>query len=336
MTSIRQRIEALAKEEGFDLAAITTIRTPEDAPRFVEWLEKGMHGEMKYLERFRERILDPSLVKAGCRSVISLAVNHSRPPGGFAGGGRVARYALGRDYHHIIQSMTRRLIRRLESEGIGTIFRDVTDAGPVLERSFAAMSGIGFLSKSANLLHYKYGPWLFLSEIFIDINIDDVAARAPGSCGTCTKCIDLCPTGAIVAPGSVDARICISYLTIEYHGIIEDSLKTKIGEWVFGCDVCSEVCPFGDGSPDASNRFGRHGALDLKLEDLLTISESEFMKQFAGSPMRRAKRAGIARNAAIVLGNLKRSEAAKTLQNSATHDPAPEVRDAAAWALSRI
>ncbi|MFN0206761.1 MAG: tRNA epoxyqueuosine(34) reductase QueG [Planctomycetota bacterium] len=336
MTSIRQRIGELSRQEGFDLASITTIRTPNDAPRFVEWLENGMNGEMKYLERFRERIVNPLLVKAGCKSVISLAVNHSRPPGGFAEGGRVARYALGRDYHNVIQSMTKKLILRLRSEGIGTIYRDVTDAGPVLERSFAAMSGIGFLSKSANLLHYKYGPWLFLSEIFIDITVDDAPERAPGSCGTCTKCIELCPTGAIVAPGSVDARICISYLTIEYRGIIEDSLKSKIGDWVFGCDVCSEVCPFGDGAPNASNRFGRHAALDLRLEDLLTIDETQFKQQFAGSPMRRAKRAGIARNAAIVLGNLKRRGAAKILQNAARDDSAPEVRDAAAWALSRI
>src|SRR5262245_31298086 len=224
---------------------------------------------MAYLERFRDRTAEPSRVLPGARSILSLAVNHARPAGGFRGGGRVARYALGRDYHRVIDGMLRRLIGRLQREGIGSTYRGIVDAGPALERSLAARAGIGFASKSANVLHHRFGPWIFLAELFLDVDAGEAPAPAPGSCGTCPRCLDLCPTGAIVAPGMVDARLCISYLTIELRGSIPEAMRPSLGEWVFGCDVCSEVCPFGDGAPDAAARFGSHRALDLTLEDLL-------------------------------------------------------------------
>jgi epoxyqueuosine reductase len=338
MVSVRDRIVEICRDEGFDLAGVTSVAPPADGGRFSNWLDSGMHGDMAYLERFRDRILNPSLVHPGSRTIVSLGVVHARPEGGFAGGGRVARYALGRDYHAVIESMARRVVRRLQAEGIGASFRSVVDAGPVLERSIAARAGLGFPSKSANLLHYKFGPWFFLAEIFLDREIEETAeaVRAPGSCGTCTRCIDLCPTGAIVEPGRVDSRMCISYLTIEYKGIVSDALKQKMGGWVFGCDVCSEVCPFGDPAFDASARFGRHAALDLALVDLLLLPEDAFKRIFAGSPMRRAKRAGMARNAAIAIGNMKLSVAGSALKSVAREDPDAAVRDAARWALERI
>lgn len=336
MTSLREKIEAHATAEGFDLVGVAPIAPPPDAERFVTWLAEGKHGEMDYLERFRDRILDPSKVLDGARSIISLGVNHARAAGGFRGGGRVARYALGRDYHNVIDGMTRRLVKRLRADGIGEVFRNITDAGPALERSLASRAGVGFLSKSANLLNYKYGPWFFLAEIFIDVEVEPIIQKSPGSCGTCVQCIQLCPTGAIVAPGNVDARICISYLTIELRGKIPVELRPKMQDWVFGCDVCSEVCPFGDGTPDAASRFGTHAALELTLDQILQISEEDFKNLFVGSPMRRAKREGLARNAAIAIGNLARRESATILQKTIANDPSEVVRDAASWALQRL
>jgi epoxyqueuosine reductase len=336
VATTRTRIVELARAEGFDLAGIATLAPPDDGARFEEWLDAGLHGEMRYLERFRERILDPARVLAGARSILSLGVNHARAAGGFRGGGRVARYALGRDYHSVIEGMARKLIRRLQGEGIGARFRAIVDAGPALERSLAARAGIGFLSKSANLLHHRFGPWFFLAELFLDVEVDGDPPLAPGSCGSCTRCIAECPTGAIFAPGRVDARRCISYLTIELRGAIPEALRAELGSWVFGCDVCSEVCPFGDGAPDASRRFGTHPALELTLEDLLGLDAASFARVFQGSPLRRAKREGIARNAALVLGNLACGSAASVLKRAAASDPSPVVRDAAAWALLRI
>jgi len=333
---MRMRIEELARAEGFDLAGVAPLAPPDDAARFDAWLAEGRHGEMAYLERFRDRIVDPRRVLPAARSILSLAVNHARPPGGFRGGGRVARYALGRDYHSVIEAMAKRLVKRLRGEGIGTAFRAIVDAGPALERSLAARAGIGFASKSANVLHHRFGPWLFLAELFLDVEVDGAPTPAPGSCGTCTRCIDRCPTGAIVESGRVDARLCISYLTIELRGTIPAALRERMGSWVFGCDVCSEVCPFGDGAPDAAARFGTHSCLDLTLEDLLGLDEPTFAHMFAGSPMRRAKREGIARNAAIALGNLGRTSAAATLRRAAAEDVSPVVREAASWALARL
>lgn len=336
MTSARSTIESIAKSEGFDLAGVAPISPPPDADRFVTWLEEGKHGSMEWLERHRDRILNPSRVLDGARSIVSLGVNHARAPGGFRGGGRVARYALGRDYHKVVEGMTRRLIERLREAGIGTIYRSIVDAGPALERALAARAALGFPSKSANLLNYKYGPWFFLAEIFIDVEVDELIQKAPGSCGTCVRCIQLCPTAAIVAPGNVDARRCISYLTIEHRGAIAEELRPQMQDWVFGCDVCSEVCPFGDGAPDASSRFGTHDSLQLSLTDLLQIDDARFREIFAGSPIRRAKREGLARNAAIVLGNLRARHASDVLNNSAKSDASEVVRDAARWALERL
>ncbi len=334
---LRKTIEGMAHAEGFDLVGLSPISPPPDAERFDRYLAEGRHGEMRYLERFRDRIVDPSGVLPEARSILSVAVNHARAPGGFRGGGRVARYALGRDYHRVLESMLRRLARRLSDAGVATSFRAIADAGPALERSLAVRAGIGFASKSANLLNHRFGPWLFLGELFLDVEAPtELPHPAPGSCGTCSLCIERCPTGAILEPGRIDARLCISYLTIELRGPIPEALRPSIGDWVFGCDVCSEVCPFGTDAPDASSRFGTHSALDQSLEDLLRIDDAEFARRFEGSPMRRAKRIGLARNAAIALGNLRRAEARSLLRHVSRNDPSEVVRDAAEWASRQL
>jgi epoxyqueuosine reductase len=232
--------------------------------------------------------------------------------------------------------MLRRLVARLRSEKALRDARTVVDAGPVLERSHARRAGLGFLGKSANLLDETHGPWFFLAEAITDVEAEERARALLGSCGTCTRCIDACPTGAIVEPFVVDANRCISYLTIEHRGPIPPELRPLLGEWVFGCDVCSEVCPFGDGAPDGSARFGTHPALEFSLVDILSLDEAGFAKAFEGSAIRRARRGGLARNAAVVLGNRGDPQAAAALRRAAARDPDSVVREHARWALARL
>ena len=356
----RTLLEEMAREAGFDLVGFAPLRPPRDAERFERWLADGRHGAMDWLERQRERIVDPRLIRPEARTLLALGYAHSRPAQRFAGGGRVARYALGRDYHNVLGSKLRALARRLVAEGLCTTPpRAIVDAGPLLERSHAAEAGLGFASKAANLLHPRFGPWFFLCELLVDVPYEELAQRAPvppaGSCGTCTACIDACPTGAILEPGVVHAPACISYLTIELRGAPPRETRVATGEWLFGCDVCSEVCPWGDKAPDVAARFGDHAALreDGEASDgaLLRFLRRDERVDLAGSPLGRAKREGLARNAAIVLGNLLAAAdgggagasapddglaaARRELLTALATDASPVVREAAGWGLAR-
>ncbi len=331
-----ERIERAALEEGFDLASLGPAGPPPDGPAFEDWLAKGRDAAgIGYLRRNRDRLLDPRRLLDGARSILSLAVNHARGPGGFRGAGRVARYALGRDYHRVLGRMLRRLLSRLRREGLVRTARPVVDAGPILERSHAARAGIGFRSKSANLLHPRFGPWTFLAELVTDAEPGETGRRVAGTCGTCTSCIEACPTGAIVEPFVVDANRCLSYHTIENRGSIPEGIRPLLGDWVFGCDVCSEVCPFGWKAPEGGARFGSHSSLDRSLPEILDLDEEAFAQAFRGSPMKRPRRAGLLRNAAVVLGNLGDPAARPSLERAAAdHDPL--VREHASWALRRL
>ena len=229
----------IASELGFDLCGIAPLAPPPDAERFQAWLEKGRHGSMRWLEVDAERILDPRKILKQQGSMVVLGLAHSRPAVELQGGGRVARYAAGRDYHNVLAHKLRKFSKRLERAGLGGMQRRIVDAGPVLERSHARVAGIGFSSKAANLLHPRFGPYFFLSELLLSHELEPTTAQPVGSCGTCTACLDACPTQAIVAPGEVDARRCISYLTIEHQGAMDPALRDKVGSWAFGCDVCS-------------------------------------------------------------------------------------------------
>lgn len=331
----------LARELGFDLAGIAPIAPPPDAARFERWLDEGHHGSMDYLERFRERIVDPRSVLTGGRSMLVVGLGHSRPDFALGDGARVARYAAGRDYHNVLRRKLRKLAKRLQREGLIQDFRSIVDAGPLMERSHAAAAGVGFESKAANLLHPDFGPWFFLGELLLDIELEPTgppeALGSPplGSCGTCTACIDACPTGAILEPGVVHSPTCLSYQTIEQRGSIPREMREHMGEWVFGCDVCSEVCPWGRAAPDVSQRFGDHPALqEGGLIRWLSIGD-EFFATFEGSPLRRPGRAGLARNAAIGLGHRPSDGGRRALLQALQTDPAALVREAAAWSLSR-
>jgi epoxyqueuosine reductase len=327
---------ALAREFGFDLLGVAPAAPPPSGPAFEAWLDAGRHADMRWLERQRERLLDPRLVLEGARSILCFGISHARPPASFRGGGRVARYAAHRDYHNAIGNELRRLVRKLEERGLAGRARAVVDAGPVLERAHAARAGLGFIGRSGNLLHHRYGPWLFLAEVLIDRELPAAEKRAPGSCGTCTACVDLCPTRAIVADRVVDARLCISYWTIEAKGFAPRELRRRFGPWVFGCDVCSEVCPFGDRAPGSAFDFGHHPALErFALEELFALDEPAFASAFAGSALRRPGRAGLLRNAAVALANLGRVEAWPVL-SGALEDASPLVRGHAAWALGEL
>lgn len=325
----------IAHELGFDLAGIAPLAPPPAARRFEAWLDAGRHGDMDWLERDRERIVDPRRVLPETGSIVVLGLAHSRAAVELEDGARVARYAAGRDYHNVVAHKLRKFTARLEREGLGGKNRRIVDAGPVLERSHAAVAGIGFESKAANLLHPRFGPWFFLAEILVCHELTPTTETPTGSCGTCTACIDACPTQAIVEPGVVDARLCISYHTIENKGDVPDELRPRIGAWAFGCDVCSEVCPWGSKAPELGARFGRHAALlGQGLVEWLEVGEA-FADRFHGSPVHRPGRERIARNAAIGLGNRPSDAGRRALLRALSFDPSSLVREAAGWGLSR-
>jgi epoxyqueuosine reductase len=331
-----EQIEELALETGFDLVGVIPLAPPRAAPLFERWLDAGHHGEMAWLARDRERILDPRKIFPKGRSLLVVGFGHARAAVTLEGGGRVARYAAGRDYHNIGQRLLKKLIRRLRQAGVEGRMRPIIDAGPLLERSHAAEAGIGFESRSANLIHPEFGPWFFLGEILLEEELEPTEGSITASCGNCTACLDACPTGALREPGVVDSRLCISYLTIEHRGPIPHHLRPAIGDRVFGCDVCAEVCPWGRRAEDRSSRFGTHAAIEGKrLADWLGTPEADFAEIFRGSPLRRSRRDGLARNAAIALGNRPGDRGEEALREALASDPSPLVREAAAWGLLR-
>lgn len=339
----QQALIDAAREAGFDLAAVVPLAPPPAVERFRAWLEAGHHAGMAWLERQAERIADPRDLVPGARTLLVVGLGHSRPPVALEDGARVARYAAGRDYHNLITKRLRKLARALRARGETEAFRAIVDAGPLLERSHAAAAGLGFESKAANLLHHRWGPWFFLGELLLETPWEAVeAGPAPGSCGTCTACLDACPTDALLEPGVLNAERCISYQTIEHRGWAPRELRAQMGEWAFGCDVCSEVCPFGKRAPDVSERFGTHPAVaGGSLLEWLGLNRREerqpgsFAAQFEGTPLRRPGPAGLARNAAVVLGNRPPSAAGRAALLEALGDSAPEVRVSAAWALAQ-
>ena len=333
-----ERALELAREVGFDLAGVAPLRPPRDVAHFDAWLAAGQHAGLEYLERNAERIRDPRRVLPRGKSILVVGLAQSRAAVELDGGGRVARYAAGRDYHNVVTKMLRKLRRRFVDAGLIAKehhSRAVVDAGPLLERSHAAEAGLGFASKAANLLHPRFGPWFFLGELLVDIELEPTPAVAAGSCGTCTACIDACPTQAIVGPGRVDANLCISYHTIESRGPAPHDLRAQIASWAYGCDVCSEVCPWGRVAPDTSERYGTHREVESGslVGWLSRREESAWSVAFEASSVRRAGRAGLARNAAIALASARSEEGQAALLNALSFDPSSVVRDAAAWSL---
>ncbi|MDA0372217.1 MAG: tRNA epoxyqueuosine(34) reductase QueG [Planctomycetota bacterium] len=336
-------VREMADEAGFTVVRFGPPDPGTHAARFDDWLDQGRHGEMRWLDAQRAEIKDPLRWAPHARSAIALAFDYGRPAAEIQGGARIARYAVGRDYHRALGNRTKKLRERLEGEGVprGTV-RVGTDAVPILERALAVRAGVGFLAKSAGVISPTHGPYLLLSELLTPLELP-FDLPAPGSCGTCTRCIDACPTGAIVAPFQVDARRCLSYTTIELRGRIPEDMREPQGEWLFGCDVCLEVCPFASSRGRATRpeqelpaELVPHRAVtDYDLVGILELDEESYDADWTGTAMRRATRTGLRRNAAVVLGNLGDGSALPALRRTLT-DPDPIVREHAAWAIGRI
>lgn len=319
---------------GFDLAGLAPAAPPERANEFRAWLAAGRHGSMEYLRAFEPRITAPERDLPWARAILVVGLAHSRGAFATEDGARVARYAAGRDYHNVVGKRLKRLALGLKRDGLIRDFRKVVDAGPLLERSHAATAGVGFESKAANLLHPRFGPWFFLGELVLDTELAPTSTPPAGACGSCTACLDACPTEAIVAPGEVDARRCLSYLTIEHEGPVAEEFRPAFEDWVFGCDVCSEVCPWGRRAPDLATRFGTHPAVEAGpmswLEGGLAAPEA-----LAGSPLQRAGSERLIRNALLRAGNRPTDAGRGHLLAHLAGSASPTLRGAAAWSLAR-
>ena len=325
-----------AMELGFERAGIVPVEESPHSDFLDRWLADEMHGEMGYMARNLEKRKDPRLLHPGSRSVLSVALNY-KPEEDDGRYGGIARYARGADYPRLMRRRLAQLGRFIEQEiGEGAcVPRATVDSAPVMERGIAEKAGLGWFGKNANIISQEMGSFLFLGELFLGVDLPSVVHREPDRCGRCTDCIDLCPTGAIVAPYTVDSRRCISYLTIELKGAIPRELRPMIGDHLFGCDICQLVCPWNRKSPQLKEAAFRPRVelMGMTAADLLRLSEMEFSLRFRGSPVRRAKRVGMARNAAVVLGNSGDSVAIPVLSGALREDESPLVRGHAAWGL---
>jgi epoxyqueuosine reductase len=337
-----RRIKARASELGFDAVGIAAVSPLEARAHYEAWLAAGRHGAMAWLAapKHRERRADPARILPGLRSVVCVALCHApdRDDARDARLGRIARYAAGEDYHRVMHDALLQLERWIERELIpGARALWYSDTGAILERGWAERAGLGWVGKHSGVLSERLGSWFLLGEVLVDREIAADPPLAHERCGTCTRCLDACPTRAIVAPYQVDARRCISYLTIELRGAIPVELRPLVGEWIFGCDVCQEVCPWNRFAPQAREARLHARALEgWTLERFLTLDESGFAALFAGSPIRRAGRAGFLRNVCVALGNRRERSAVPALRQAVESDPDALVREHAAWALEQI
>lgn len=349
--TLTDRIQERARQLGFDLLGIAPALPPPGLETYSAWLERGYHGEMGFLARPDRvaRCANPDLILPGVRSVVCVAasyysINDEGPPAEHVDPayGIIARYARLPDYHTVLLSNLRELARFIEGEtGRQAHWHPYVDTGPVLERAYAAQAGLGFIGKNTCLIHPRWGSWLFLGELFTDMGFEPTPQPFRASCGRCQRCLDACPTGALVAPHWLDARRCISYLTIEHKGTIPLELRPRLQNRIFGCDICQEVCPW--------QRFARPASFPavftargmrplppaLSLLELIALDEASFRKRFAGTPLRRTGRARLLRNVTVALGNWGNEQALPGLI-SALQDTEPLIRGHAAWALGRL
>jgi epoxyqueuosine reductase len=351
---MKEKIRQRALELGFDDCRFTSAAAPASAEQFQNWLAQKNHGGMAYLERNAAKRIDPQKVLAGASSVIVLAASYAKrdeccvmrdkTPTADAGHasrithhGTIARYARFDDYHDVLGERLKSLAEFVNQLGTAdTRSLWYVDTGPVLERDFAQRAGLGFVGKHTNLISRKLGNWIFLSEILTTLELEPDAPEK-NHCGKCTRCIAACPTGAITAPFQLDARKCISYLTIELKGSIPVEFRRAIGNRIYGCDDCLAVCPW--------NKFAREGSLmkphakaelnSPDLIELLQLDDAGFKSRFAGSPILRTKRRGFLRNVCVALGNASDASALPALEKAA-HDTEPLIAEHARWAMELL
>ena len=347
-TRISDFIKCSALEAGFDIAGISSVHEFPDLARFPEWIAAGRAGEMKYLEsRDHAGHLRRASLKSTfrwARSIIVCAVNYNTAHPysvevNKAGHGWISRYAWGReDYHESVLRRLREVETRLKEGCAGEAIetRAYVDTGPLVERVYAKYAGLGWLGKNTCVINQKMGSWLFLGVIVTSLELPP-DLPAPDRCGTCTRCIDACPTQAIVAPYQLDSNKCISYLTIEKRGSIPEEMRQGIGQQVFGCDICQDVCPWNRKAPatDKLEFQPREGLVNPALAWLAEVSEEEFREKFRGSAVKRAKHSGLRRNALIAIGNSGEQTLLPVVQQS-SHDPDSVAAEAAQWAEARL
>lgn len=338
MNRLVAQVKSWAAELGFDACRIARAQEATHAASFRDWLASGQHGGMAWLERTPERRCDPRQVLPACQSVISLAVNYfpgdAPLPDRHRGGYRIARYAWNDDYHGLIESRLREFDLKLQS--LGGVQKPYVDTGPVLERDFASDAGLGWNGKSTVQIHPRLGTWFLLAEILTTLQL------APDNplgdrCGKCTRCLAACPTQAITAPHQLDARRCISYLTIEHRGPIPLEFRAAIGDRIYGCDSCLEACPWNRFAQQARELtfHARPAIFEKRLRDFLDLDEAAFRALFAQSPVKRLKRPRFLRNVCVALGNSGTPDDLPALTRAAA-DPDQLVSEHACWAIQKI
>jgi epoxyqueuosine reductase len=340
-STLASQIKQAAQRLGFELIGISPVKAPPHEPSFAQWLRQGLAGELDYMKRTEALRRDPQELVPWAISIISTGMNYyksmPRPAPSRETQGWVSRYAWGDDYHDVVKRKLDELLNQIhEMAGSAVQGRAFVDSGPVLEREFAGVAGLGWIGKNTQLISPKKGSWFFLGELFVDLPLAyDRPMR--DRCGQCDLCLKACPTNAFVGPYVLDARRCISYLTIELKGWMPRHLRPLLGNHVFGCDICQEVCPYNVKAREtAEAAFGpRPGLYAPQLIPLLSMTAAEFRARFRGSPILRAKRRGFLRNVAVALGNIKDQTAIPAL-NRALDDEEPLVRGHAAWALGQI
>jgi len=338
--SLTEQLFARARELGFDRVGVARAEPlTEDSERLRRWLAAGYHGSMDYLARTADARSDPAHpgMLPSVKSVVVLATAYARADGAVGPApARVARYARGRDYHNVLYSRLRKLNSWLRAQGHQV--RAAVDTMPVLERAWAQRAGLGFIGKNGCLIVPGLGSHLFLSALVTSAVLEPSEPMAE-RCGQCRLCLDACPTRAFVAERVLDARRCISYLTIEHRGAIEPELRAGLEDWAFGCDACQDVCPFNRTrlpEPERTAPFAPDPRFEQSAESWLLLDEAGFAERTQGSPLRRTGREGMARNLALVLGNRGERRHLPVLQRVAADDPSPVVREAAGWAIARL
>jgi epoxyqueuosine reductase len=338
--ALTQELKQQAQRLGFSLSGACPAVTPQGIHHFYQWLQLGYAGRMSYLPARAQAYEHPRHVLPGARSLLMLGLNYrtEEPRPAQAGCGHVSRYAWGHvDYHDLIQPRLKQLAQLIRSRVPGSRARGVVDTAPLLEREFAQLAGLGWIGKHTLTIHPRQGSWFFLAAVLTDVMLEYDEPFAEDHCGRCRACLDACPTDAFPQPYVLDATRCISYLTIELREMLPAALRQDIGQWVFGCDICQEVCPWNRRNPQSDERElqARQDLRPLRLAELFWLDDVGFRALFRHTPLWRAKRRGLLRNAAIVLGN-QRDLAARPALAQGLSDAEPIVRAACAWALAQL
>lgn len=346
--SLKGSIFTEAKRLGFNLVGVTHPDPPPHVDVYEHWINEGHHGEMDYLstERARARRADPRLILPECKSILVLGWEHTVPiimedhPGEERPelNGRIGSYAWDKDYHDVIPERLKQLVEFVEIQvGEPVPNRWYTDTGPILERELAQRAGLGWIGKNTCLINPAKGSYFLLAELFLGIDLEPDQPFTADRCGSCTRCIEACPTECILPDRTIDASQCISYLTIELKGSISPELRPKMDNWIFGCDICQQVCPWNQRFANPDERLSGETQIENpELTAELSLSPEEFNRKFKGNPIKRAKRRGYLRNVAVALGNSGQASVVPVLVESLKVEPEPLVRRHAAWALGQI